>query len=166
MAKIAKIAPCLWFEDQGEKAAKFYVGIFPRSKILRVNRYSKAGQEIHGRRPGSVMTVDFQLAGQHFTARNGGPLFTFSEAISFQVMCDDQAEIDYYWKKLGAGGDPRAQVCGWLKDRFGVSWQIVPHRLARLYRDHTSPKTERAMAAMMGMKKLDIVALERAYAGK
>jgi predicted 3-demethylubiquinone-9 3-methyltransferase (glyoxalase superfamily) len=166
MAKIAKIAPCLWFADQGEKAATFYVGIFPRSKIVRVNRYSKAGQEIHRRKPGSVMTVDFRLAGQDFTALNGGPIFTFSEAVSLQVMCDDQDEIDYYWKKLGAGGDPKAQVCGWLKDRFGVSWQIVPHRLARLYRDHTSPKTERTMAAMMGMKKLDIAALERAYAGK
>ena len=112
------------------------------------------------------MTVEFQLAGQSFTALNGGPTFTFSEAISLQVMCKDQSEVDYYWKKLGAGGDPKFHQCGWLKDRFGVSWQIVPRRLARLYHDHRSPKTERAMAAMLGMKKLDIASLERAYAGK
>src|SRR6187431_1303564 len=102
MAKIAKITPCLWFDDQGEKAAKFYVGIFPKSRILRVSRYSKVGQEIHGRKPGSVLTVEFQLAGQTFTALNGGPVFTFNEAVSLQVMCDTQAEVDHYWKKLGA----------------------------------------------------------------
>ena len=165
MAKISKIAPCLWFDDQGEKAAKFYVGIFPKSKIVRVTRYSNAGQEIHGGRAGAVLTVEFQLAGQTFTALNGGPIFTFNEAVSLQVMCDNQKEVDYYWKKLGAGGDPRAQQCGWLKDRYGVSWQIVPHKLVTLLKDHRSEKTERAMTAMLGMKKLDIKALENAYNG-
>lgn len=165
MPKISKITPCLWFDKQGEKAAKFYVGIFPKSKIVRVTRYSKAGREIHGGKPGSVLTVEFKLAGQTFTALNGGPLFTFNEAVSFQVMCDTQAEVDYYWKKLGAGGDPRSQQCGWLKDRYGVSWQIVPRKFLELLKDHTSAKTERAMAAMMGMKKLDLAALKRAYKG-
>lgn len=165
MPKLSKITPCLWFDNQGEKAARFYVGIFPRSKILRVTRYPNVGREIHGGKAGAVLTVEFQLAGQTFTALNGGPVFTFNEAMSLQVMCDNQKEIDYYWKKLGAGGDARAQQCGWLKDRYGVSWQIVPQRLIDLLKDHRSEKAERAMAAMLGMKKLDIEALENAYDG-
>jgi predicted 3-demethylubiquinone-9 3-methyltransferase (glyoxalase superfamily) len=166
MAKVSKITPCLWFDHQAEKAAKFYVGIFPKAKIGRVTRYPDIGQAIHGGKAGSVLTVEFELAGQTFTALNGGPLFTFTEAISFQVMCDSQKEVDYYWRKLGAGGDPKAQQCGWLKDRFGVSWQIVPRAFIDLLKDHRSEKTERAMAAMMAMKKLDLAALKRAYAGK
>lgn len=166
MPTLSKITPCLWFDHQAEKAAKFYVGIFPRARITHVTRYPEVGQEIHGGKAGSVLTVEFTLAGQGFTALNGGPVFTFNEAISLQVMCADQAEIDYYWKKLGAGGDPRAQQCGWLKDRYGVSWQIVPRAFRALLKDHRSPKTERAMAAMLQMKKLDIAALKRAYAGK
>ncbi len=165
MPKISKITPCLWFDHQGEKAAKFYVGIFPKSKILRVTRYSKVGKEIHGGKAGTVLTVEFQLAGQTFTALNGGPVFTFNEAVSLQVMCNSQAEVDYYWKKLGAGGEPQAQQCGWLKDRYGVSWQIVPRQLIDMLKDHKSSKAERAMGAMMNMKKLDIAALKRAYKG-
>jgi predicted 3-demethylubiquinone-9 3-methyltransferase (glyoxalase superfamily) len=166
MPTISKIAPCLWFDHQGEQAAKFYVSIFPRSKIVRVTRYPNVGKEIHGGKAGSVLTVEFQLAGQTFTALNGGPLFTFNEAMSLQVMCEDQQEIDHYWKKLGAGGDPRAQQCGWLKDRYGVSWQVVPRKFIGLLKDHRSRKAERAMSALLGMKKLDIAALQRAYAGK
>ena len=159
------IAPCLWFDDQAEKAARFYVGIFKKSRIVQVARYPKAGQEIHGRKAGSVMTVEFKLNGQTFTALNGGPVFKFNEAISLQVMCKTQAEVDYYWKKLSAGGDKRAQQCGWLKDKFGVSWQVVPEMLPGLVKDPTSKKSERAFAAMLTMKKLDIARLRKAYDG-
>ena len=165
MPALQTINPCLWFDDQAEAAASFYVSIFPRSKIERVSRYGQAGQEITGRTPGSVMTVAFQLAGQDFTALNGGPLFKFNEAISFQVMCDTQEEVDYYWEKLGAGGDPAAQQCGWLKDRFGVSWQVVPRRLIELTTGPGDPGFERAFSAMLRMKKLDIAALRRAHDG-
>jgi predicted 3-demethylubiquinone-9 3-methyltransferase (glyoxalase superfamily) len=160
-----KIAPCLWFDDQAEAAAKFYTGIFRNSKILDVSRYGEAGREIHGKAPGTVMTVAFELEGQPFTALNGGPVFTFNEAISFQVTCETQKDVDYYWDKLSAGGDEKAQQCGWLKDRFGVSWQIVPSVLSELLRDPDRQKSERAMAALLRMKKLDIDALKRAAAG-
>ena len=162
---ITGITPCLWFDSQGEDAARFYTGIFPRSRIVAIARYPKAGQEIHGRPEGSVMTVEFELAGQPFTALNGGPLFKFSEAISFQVNCATQADIDYFWEKLGAGGDPTAQQCGWIKDKFGLSWQIVPANMHEMMTGHGPAAAERAMAAMMQMKKLDIAALERAHAG-
>src|SRR6185503_20042305 len=119
MPTTPKITPCLWFDNQAEEAAKFYTGIFKNSSIKSVPRYSTAGQETHRKPPGSVMTVEFDLGGQTFTALNGGPDFKFNEAISLQVRCDDQKEIDYFWDKLGAGGDPKAQVCGWLKDRYG-----------------------------------------------
>jgi predicted 3-demethylubiquinone-9 3-methyltransferase (glyoxalase superfamily) len=166
MMKLAqKIAPCLWFDHQAEEAANCYVGIFPNSKITSVARYGEAGKEAHGRPPGSVMTVAFELDGQPFTALNGGPVFHFTEAISFQVSCDSQAELDRYWEKLSAGGDEKAQQCGWLKDRFGVSWQIVPSVLPDLVKDPGSEKSQRAVAAMMKMKKLDIAELQRAYAG-
>ena len=131
----SKIAPCLWFDDQAEPAAKFYTGIFPNSKTVKITRYGKAGQEVHGGKPGSVLTVAFELDGQAFTALNGGPVFKFNEAISFQVICDTQEEVDYYWEKLSAGGEPKAQQCGWLKDRYGVSWQVVPSR----HRDDRGP---------------------------
>jgi predicted 3-demethylubiquinone-9 3-methyltransferase (glyoxalase superfamily) len=160
-----KIAPCLWFDDQAEAAAKFYTGIFRNSKILDVSRYGEAGREIHGKAPGTVMTVAFELEGQPFTALNGGPVFTFNEAISFQVTCETQKDVDYYWDKLSAGGDEKAQQCGWLKDRFGVSWQIVPSVLSELLRDPDRQKSQRAMAALLRMKKLDIDALKRAAAG-
>jgi predicted 3-demethylubiquinone-9 3-methyltransferase (glyoxalase superfamily) len=160
-----RIAPCLWFADQAEDAARFYVGIFRNSRVVRITRYGKAGQEIHHREPGSVMTVDFELDGQRFTGLNGGPLFTFNEAISFQVYCDTQIEIDYYWDRLTDGGDPRAQQCGWLKDKFGVSWQVVPTLIDAWFDQPGSAATERAMTAMLKMKKLDIAELQRAHDG-
>jgi predicted 3-demethylubiquinone-9 3-methyltransferase (glyoxalase superfamily) len=161
-----KISPCLWFDNQAEEAAKFYVGIFKKSKIRKISRYGEAGYEIHKRPAGSVMTVEFELEGQTFTALNGGPIFKFNEAVSLQIFCKTQKEIDYYWDKLTAGGDPRAQVCGWLKDKYGLSWQVVPAEASKLLSDPKSKKSQRAFAAMMQMKKMDIAALKRAYDGK
>ena len=160
-----RIRPCLWFDDQGEEAARFYTDIFPNSRIVAITRYGEAGKEIHHRPAGSVMTVGFELDGQPFTALNGGPMFTFNEAVSLEVHCADQEEIDYYWERLGAGGDPAAQQCGWLKDRYGVSWQVVPEGMDEMFTDPESPGTQRAMEAMLQMKKLDIGELQRAYAG-
>lgn len=165
MASIQQIVPCLWFDSQAEDAARFYTGIFDNSHITQITHYTEAGKDIHGREPGSVLTVSFSLNGAEFTAMNGGPLFKFSEAVSFQVMCDSQQELDRYWLHLGEGGDPAAQQCGWLKDKFGLSWQVVPRVLMEMIKDHGAAKTERVMAALMGMKKLDIAALQRAYAG-
>jgi len=159
-----RIAPCLWFDNQAEEAANFYISIFPNSRITKVSRYGRAGQDQHRKPPGSVMTVAFELDGQPFTALNGGPLFQFNEALSLQIYCESQAEVDQYWKKLTVGGDPTAQQCGWLKDRYGVSWQVVPLALLELIGDPTSERSERAMEAMMSMKKIDIAALERAAA--
>ncbi|MEZ5124767.1 MAG: VOC family protein [Thermoleophilia bacterium] len=166
MAVYARIAPCLWFDGQAEEAARLYTSIFPNSRLTAVTRYSEAGQEYHRRRPGSVMVVEFELDGQRFTALNGGPLFTFSEAISLMIFCETQDEIDHYWEKLGADGDPAAQQCGWLKDRFGVSWQVVPAALDRMMTDSDADRVARVTTAMMPMKKLDIAALERAFAGE
>ncbi|SES93916.1 VOC family protein [Stigmatella erecta] len=165
MPSVRTIAPCLWFDTQAEEAASFYTSVFKDSKIEKVHRYSQEGQEVHGRPPGSVMTVAFELNGQKFTALNGGPAFKFNEAISFEVRCETQEEVDFYWEKLGAGGDPAAQQCGWLKDKYGVSWQIIPAGMDELFDDHTSPQAQRAMRAMLQMKKLDLAALKRAYAG-
>jgi predicted 3-demethylubiquinone-9 3-methyltransferase (glyoxalase superfamily) len=165
MITTSRITPCLWFAEQAEEAARFYTGVFKNSRITAVTRYGKAGQEVHGRPPGSVMVVAFELDGHPFTALNGGPQFTFNESISFQVECDTQDEIDYYWEKLGAGGDPKAQQCGWLKDRYGLSWQVVPRMEQFFYRDEKSAGAERAMEAMLKMKKIDIAALERAHQG-
>ena len=165
MQVIQKIAPCLWFDDQAEEAARFYTGIFKNSKIVTVARYGKAGHEVHGRPAGTVMTVAFELEGQAFTALNGGPVFKFNEAISFQVNCETQEEVDYYWEKLSEGGDVKAQQCGWLKDRYGVSWQVVPRALVEMITDPDSEKSGRAMEAMLRMKKLDIAELKRAYGG-
>jgi predicted 3-demethylubiquinone-9 3-methyltransferase (glyoxalase superfamily) len=166
MALTQRFAPCLWFDNQAEEAAQFYVSIFKNSKILKTTRYPKAGQEVHRREPGSVMTVTFELDGQSFTALNGGPVFKFNEAISLEVHCKNQEELDYYWDKLSKGGDPKAQQCGWLKDKYGLSWQIVPTMLLDLFTDHKSAKTERAMEAMLKMKKIDIRELERAASGE
>jgi predicted 3-demethylubiquinone-9 3-methyltransferase (glyoxalase superfamily) len=160
------IAPCLWFDNQAEEAAKFYTSVFKHSKLGQISRYGEAGKEDHGRAPGSVLTVEFELNGTPFTALNAGPAFKFTEAISLQVLCDDQQEIDDYWAKLTAGGDPKAQVCGWLKDKFGVSWQIAPAKSVEWLKDSPNEKSERMMLAMMQMKKLDIAALQRAYDGK
>jgi predicted 3-demethylubiquinone-9 3-methyltransferase (glyoxalase superfamily) len=165
MATTQRISPCLWFADEAEEAARFYTGIFPNSRITAITRYGTAGHEIHQRPAGSVMTVEFELDGEPFTALNGGPVFRFNEAVSFQVFCETQEEIDHYWEKLGAGGDPNAQQCGWLKDRYGLSWQVVPAGMDRMFADEQSPGAQRAMEAMLGMKKLDIAELQRAYGG-
>jgi predicted 3-demethylubiquinone-9 3-methyltransferase (glyoxalase superfamily) len=165
MRRIQRIAPCLWFDDQAEAAAELYTAIFRNSKIVSITRYGEAGREIHGRPAGTVMTVAFELDGQAFTALNGGPVFKFNEAISFQVHCETQEEVDYYWEKLSAGGDEKAQQCGWLKDRYGMSWQVVPTVLLEMLQDPNSEKSQRVMTAMLQMKKLDIRKLKRAYAG-
>lgn len=162
---MSRIDPCLWFDDQAEQAANFYIDVFENSRIVEASHYGEAGQEITGARPGSVMTVAFELNGQCFVALNGGPAFKFNEAVSFQVDCADQREVDYYWNKLSEGGDERAQQCGWLKDRFGLSWQIVPRVLIDMLLDKDKAKRERVFTAMLQMKKLDIAALEAAYAG-
>jgi predicted 3-demethylubiquinone-9 3-methyltransferase (glyoxalase superfamily) len=166
MATAQPIIPCLWFDTQAEEAARFYTGIFKNSKIGTISRYPEAGQEIHQRSPGSVMTVEFELNGHPFTALNGGPQFRFNESISFQIMCETQEEVDHYWNRLGAGGDPRSQQCGWLKDKYGLSWQVVPSMLAEMIADPDREKSNRAMEAMLKMKKLDIAELQRAFDGR
>jgi predicted 3-demethylubiquinone-9 3-methyltransferase (glyoxalase superfamily) len=153
-----KITPCLWFDTEGEEAATFYTSVFPNSRIVDIARYGSAGP----RPEGTVMTVSFELDGQRFLALNGGPEFTFSEAISFEVDCENQEEVDAYWSKLSAGGEEGP--CGWLKDRFGVSWQIVPKVLPELLADPDQEKAQRVMSAMLKMKKIEIDALERAAA--
>ncbi len=153
-----KLIPCLWFDTEGEEAAAFYTSIFPNSRIVEVTRYGPAGP----RAEGMVMTVEFELDGQRFTALNGGPDFTFSEAISFQVGCKDQDEVDAYWNAFADGGEEGP--CGWIKDRFGVSWQVVPDRLTELLTDPDPDRAQRAMAAMLQMRKLEIDKLEQAAA--
>ena len=153
------IVPCLWFDTEGEAAAELYTSVFPNSKILDIAHYGEAGP----RPAGTVMTVSFELNGQEFLALNGGPEFTFSEAVSFQVMCEGQDEVDHFWSKLGDGGEHGP--CGWLKDRFGLSWQIVPTRLGELLGDPDPARAQRAMTAMLGMGKLDIAELEQAADG-
>jgi len=164
MASVQRIVPCLWFDDRAEEAAKFYVSIFRNSRINEISRYSEAGQEVHGRKPGSVMVVSFDLDGQSFTALNGGPQFKFTEAISLQIMCDNQREVDHYWEELIAGGGEEGP-CGWLKDKYVLSWQVVPKVMLEMLKDEKSPRAQRAMNAMMKMKKLDIDELKRAYQG-
>jgi predicted 3-demethylubiquinone-9 3-methyltransferase (glyoxalase superfamily) len=165
MRHIQKITPCLWFDDQAEAAAELYTAIFRHSRIVGVTRYGEAGREVHGRPAGTVMTVAFELDGQAFTALNGGPVFRFNEAISFQVHCETQEQVDYYWEKLSAGGDEKAQQCGWLKDKYGVSWQVVPTVLLEMLNDPDPEKSHRVMEAMLRMKKIDMSRLKRAYAG-
>ena len=159
-----KITPCLWFDTQAEEAAQFYVSIFKNSKINAISRYTKAGQEIHGKQPGSVMTVAFEIDGQAFVALNGGPQFKFNEAVSFQINCETQEEIDHFWNKLTENG--QEGPCGWLKDRYGVSWQIVPAVLPEMLRDADAEKAERVTKAFLQMKKFDAAALKRAHAGQ
>ena len=166
MIAAQSLVPCLWFDTQAEEAARYYTGIFKNSKIGTISRYSEAGHEVHGQPAGKVMTVEFELNGQTFTALNGGPHFKFNEAISFQIMCRDQAEVDHYWNKLSQGGDPNAQQCGWLKDKYGLSWQVVPTALLEMMTDPDREKADRAMEAMLQMKKLDIAVLERAFEGE
>ena len=157
------ITPCLWFDTQAEEAAKFYVSVFKNSKITSVSRFPDAGQDVHHKPAGSVMVVAFELDGQPFTALNGGPQFKFDEAVSFQVACDSQDEIDYYWSKFTAAG--QEGPCGWLKDKFGLSWQVFPSALPKMLMDQDRVKAASVMNAFMKMKKLDIAAIERAYAG-
>lgn len=158
-----KITPCLWFDDQAEEAANFYTSIFDNARIDTISRYTEAGREVHGKAPGTVMTVTFELDGHQFIALNGGPAFRFNEAISFQVDCASQEEIDYYWERLSAGGDAAAQRCGWLKDRYGVSWQIVPTALGELLGGSDQAGSQRVMNAVLQMQKLDIRTLKQAY---
>jgi len=160
MATIQRITPSFWFDRQAEEAAKYYTSIFPNSSIGRISRYGKEGYEVHQMPAGTVLTVDFTLDGQQFSALNGGPLFQFNESISFIVRCKDQQELDYYWDKLKEGGDERSQQCGWLKDKFGVSWQVVPAILPQLMDDPA--RSGRVMTALLKMKKLDIKQLEEA----
>ncbi|MFC0211010.1 VOC family protein [Paenibacillus chartarius] len=164
-SKVTKIAPCLWFNTEAEEAAQLYTSIFKNSSIDNVIRYGKERHETPGIAEGDVMTVTFTLEGQTYTALNGGPQFRFNEAISFAVHCDTQEEIDYFWEKLSEGGDESAQVCGWLKDKFGVSWQVVPTALFAMLNDPDSGKSERVTKAMLKMRKMDIRRLEEAYAG-
>ena len=159
------IMPCLWFAKEAEEAANYYCSIFKNAKLGAITRYGNEGQEIHGGKPGSVLTVEFSLDGRKFLALNGGPVFKFNEAISFQVLCETQEEVDHYWEKLSARGDPKAQQCGWLKDKFGVSWQIVPVVLPALLANEDAAKADRVMKALLAMKKLDIAALQRAHSG-
>src|SRR5262245_55560331 len=157
-----KITPCLWFDTEAEAAANHYVSIFKNSKIVKIGRYGKEGKEVHGKEAGSVMAVDFELEGQKFVGLNGGPKFKFDEAISFQIGCETQAEIDYFWSKLTDGG--KEVQCGWLKDKFGLSWQVVPRKLPELLGDTNPDKAGRVMKAMLQMKKFDIAALRKAAA--
>ncbi|MGK6351803.1 VOC family protein [Parapedobacter sp. DT-150] len=161
-----KITPNLWFDNQAEEAVNFYTSVFKDSKIGRITRYTKDGIEQHQQRVGSVMTIEFIIEGQEFVALNGGPIFTFNESISFIVNCETQEEIDYYWGKLAEGGDESAQVCGWLKDKFGVSWQVVPAILNDMVLDPDPAKVSRVLQAMFQMKKLDVTLLKKAYDGR
>ena len=158
-----KITPCLWFDSNAEEAVKFYSAIFKNSKIGNISRYGEAGHEIHGKPAGTVLTIEFELDGQTFTALNGGPLFKFNEAISFQVRCESQEEVDYYWEKLSQGGDKKAQQCGWLKDKYGLSWQIVPTVVGEMLRDKDAKKSASVMKALLQMTKIDIQSLQQAY---
>lgn len=159
-----KITPFLWFDNQAEEAAKFYTSIFPNSRILSFSRYDKEGAKVSGMPEGTAMTVAFQLDGQDFTALNGGPIFKFNESISFVVHCKSQKEVDYYWERLAR--DPNDGQCGWLKDKYGISWQVVPEDLSKYIAGPDKAKAERAMKAMLSMKKLDIYKIKDAYEGK
>lgn len=159
-----RLTPNLWFDKQAEDAAKFYTSVFQNSKIGKVSRYGKEGFEIHHMPEGTAMTMEFWLDGQQFLALNGGPVFKFNEAVSFVINCDDQKEVDYYWSKLTEGGDEKAQQCGWLKDKFGLSWQVVPKQLSELLTNPDKEKAGRVMNAMLQMKKIDIAKLEEAAA--
>jgi predicted 3-demethylubiquinone-9 3-methyltransferase (glyoxalase superfamily) len=156
-----KFTPCLWFDDKAEEAANFYTNIFKNSAIETINHYGEAGAEVSGRPQGTVMTVTFQLDGQEFMALNGGPHFTFSPAISFIVNCQTQEELDELWEKMSEGG--KKQQCGWLRDKYGLSWQIVPAVVGEMLQDEEPEKAERVMKAVLNMGKIDIESLKRAY---
>ncbi len=160
--KTQRITPFFWFDEQAEQAVALYTSVFPDSRVTRTTRYSPESARAAGRKEGSVMTIGFQLDGQEFAALNGGPHFTINEGISLVIHCETQAEVDHYWERLSEGGDPQAQRCGWLKDRFGVTWQVVPAALMELLADPDADRARRTAEAMLGMKKLDIAALRRA----
>lgn len=162
MATLQKIAPCLWFDTQAEEAVKFYVSVFKNASIGNTSRYTKAGYETHGMPEGSVLTIEFTLESQNFIALNAGPAFKFNEAVSLMILCETQDEIDYYWSKLTEGGDEKAQVCGWLKDKYGLSWQVAPSFMTDFFQDYKSEKAQRVMEALMKMKKINIEKLKQA----
>ena len=159
-----KIKPFLWFDNQAEEAANLYASIFKNSKVGEITRYDEAAAKASGRPAGSAMTVEFELEGQRFVGLNGGPIFKFTEAVSFAVSCETQEEVDYFWNKLTADGGAESQ-CGWLKDKFGLSWQIVPKILPELLKDKDAAKAHRVMKAMLQMKKIDIAKLKEAAEG-
>jgi predicted 3-demethylubiquinone-9 3-methyltransferase (glyoxalase superfamily) len=164
MPSIKKINPCLWFDSQAEEAARYYTGIFDNSRIVAISHYTEAGREVHGRPPGSVMTVEFELDRHPFTALNGGPQFKFTEAISLVINCETQEEIDYYWEKLTANGGEEVQ-CGWLADKYGLSWQVVPEKFFTEW-DKDPAGLQRVMHEVMQMKKLDLATMQKAFEGK
>lgn len=160
-----KITPFLWFDDKAEEAANFYVSVFKNSKLGNISRYGEAGEKAAGRQKGSVMTAEFQLDGQDFVALNGGPHFKFTEAISLVINCETQEEVDYFWEKLIEGGGEESR-CGWLRDKFGLSWQVTPTILTEMMKDKDPAKADRVMGAMLKMKKIEIEPLRRAYEGE
>lgn len=164
MPTIQRITPCLWFDDQAEEAAKFYVSIFKNSRMGLITRYGEAGAQVSGRPKGSVMTVTFEIEHQEFVALNGGPVFKFTEAVSFMVKCETQAEIDEMWDKLSHGGEPGQ--CGWLKDKFGLSWQIISPEWDKMLRDEDAQRSERVMEAILHMTKPELRTIQRAYDGR
>jgi predicted 3-demethylubiquinone-9 3-methyltransferase (glyoxalase superfamily) len=166
MANIQTITPNLWFANNAEEAVRFYTSVFKNSRIGRISHYGKEGFEVHKMPEGTVLTIEFFLGDQRFLALNGGPVFKFNESISFIINCENQQEIDYYWERLGEGGDPNAQQCGWLKDKFGLSWQVVPSKIDDMIVGVPDARSERVMKALLQMKKLDIAKLEDAYNGK
>jgi predicted 3-demethylubiquinone-9 3-methyltransferase (glyoxalase superfamily) len=166
MARMQKIVSNLWFDKNAQEAVEFYSSVFKNSSIGRITHYGKEGHEQHGMPAGSIMTIEFRLENNDFLALNGGPHFKFSEAVSFVIYCDDQHEIDYYWQKLSEGGDKNAQQCGWLKDKFGLSWQVVPTALPDMMHDTDPEKAAHVMKAMLKMKKLDLAALKKAFTGQ
>ena len=162
--KTSKITPCLWFDTEAEDAARFYVSIFRNAKLGKISRFNKEGRDIHGKQADTVMTAEFEVDGQHFVALNGGPHFKFNEAVSFQVHCESQEEVDYYWSRLTADGGSEGP-CGWCKDKFGLSWQVVPNALVEMLSRGNTAGAERVTKAFLQMKKFDIAALQRAYEG-
>lgn len=163
MPSFQKITPCLWFDHQAEEAAQFYTSLFPNSRITNVVRYGEAAHEMFRERAGTVMVVVFELDGQQFTGLNGGPIFQFNEAISLQIHCATQEEVDYLWDRLSEGGDPQAQQCGWLKDRYGLSWQVTPTALLEMMQDPDPKKVQSVTSAMLQMKKLNLAELQQAF---
>ncbi|WP_430390972.1 VOC family protein [Dyella sp. 20L07] len=161
-SRFQRITPFLWFDHQAEEAVAFYVSVFEHSRVLATTRFTAESAAASGQPEGSVMTIDFELDGQSFAALNGGPMFRFNEAVSLVVRCDSQDQVDYYWDRLSQGGDEKARQCGWLKDRYGLSWQIVPDEMMRMFSDPDPAKVARVTAAVMQMKKIDLAALRRA----